>query len=261
MLRNNSLKQIRPLIFLVILWHGLVGPESGFGKERSLSLVCDPWPPYQILWDGGLSGISVALVRMTLDQMNVRISSIKCFPWKRALKMLEKGNADALFSANFNEGRTAWAHYPDEPLFESPWVFWGPKPDTVRILAWEDLILQRIAVVSGYTYTPAFWEKLKAAGNYYSVTSDEQSFLMLAAGRVDLALAELRNGHHLVSHLKLSGIAPIRATPIKTDGLYMIFNKARVSKSFADRFFRTLQGVKQRAAFKKLIAPYGAVAP
>ncbi len=242
------------IIWVFLFLFGL--PPLAFGEAKPLRLVCDHWPPYQISQEEKLTGFSVSLVDLVFKQMGTSIESLRVYPWKRALSYLEKGQADALFSANFNPARTEFAYYPEEKLIDSPWVLWGKKTGELREIAYSDLANRQIGVVSGYTYTKAFWQFLRTHGNYAAVTSDEQNFKKLAAGRVDYAVAELGNGLFLINKLKLSGIIPFMKHPVRTDGLYIIFNKQTVPKSFVVLFSKTLAGIKQGDEYQALYLKY-----
>ena len=250
--KYNPLTGFKVLLFLAVI----LIPNSAVGKQKAMQLVCDHWPPYQILENDNVSGFSVSLVKQVLQRMDVQVTDIKAYPWKRALNYLKNGKADALFSANFNPERTAFAYYPDQMLIDSPWVLWGKRSKAIPFLSYKDLSDKRIGLVSGYTYTKSFWSFVKTHGNYDSVTSDEQNFRKLAAGRVDYVVAELGNGYYLLNKLNLSGIVPFPKAPVKAGGLYIIFSKKNVSKEFVDRFSKTLFQIKSEPGYKSLYAAY-----
>ncbi|HCY87882.1 MAG TPA: hypothetical protein DHV36_22290 [Desulfobacteraceae bacterium] len=231
-------------------------PFPAAGDDRPLRLVCDHWPPYQIGNGNQLSGFSVSLVKLVLRDMGAELDTIRVYPWKRALSHLKAGKADGLFSANFNPERTSFARYPGQTLVDSPWVLWARKGQADPDTAYTDLAGKTIGVVSGYTYTQEFWAFVKAHNNFDAVTSDEQNFRKLAAGRVDFAVAELGNGKYLKNLLKLDGIVPLTKHPVMTQGLYIIFSKQTVPEGFVDRFSDTLARVKATDAYARLYSNY-----
>ncbi len=134
-------------VFLFLFLFGL--PSLAFGKTKPLHLVCDHWPPYQISQEEKLTGFSASLVDLVFKQMGISMASLRVYPWKRSLAYLEKGQADALFSANFNPARTEFAWYPEEKLIDSPWVLWGKKTGEHREIAYSDLANRQSVLCQG----------------------------------------------------------------------------------------------------------------
>ncbi len=82
-------------------------------------LVCDIWPPYQMETPDGINGFATEMVKAVYKRLDTPIVSLKSFPWKRALSILESGHADALFSANYTPNRDVYARYSEEKLGSS----------------------------------------------------------------------------------------------------------------------------------------------
>jgi polar amino acid transport system substrate-binding protein len=222
-----------------------------------LTLVCDIWPPYQVHGDQKVSGFSTELIREVCALAGIPITVIHAYPWKRALLMLETDQVDGLFSANHTEERTRFALYPTLPLVKSPWVLWARRDAPHAYAGLQDLRGQRIGVVRGYSYTPAFWEALTQSDSIIEeAPSDEVNFRKLSAGRLDLAVAELHNGRFLLQQEKLENLKPFPLHPIKTDGLYLIFNKNRVPQETVDRFSESLRAFKDSEAYQVLYNHY-----
>ncbi len=190
---------------------------------------------------------------MVFHEMKTDIGTISIYPWKRAITMLENGNADALFSVNFTQDRSNVAFYPEEPIVVSPWVMWVREEDGLNFESFDDLIGKRVGVVRGYSYTPEFWMFIKQHQLYQEVVSDELNFKKLSAGRLDYIAAELGNGLYLYRTLNLEKkIIPLLKTPLKKDGLFIIFNKDKVSRTFVDKFSTELKKLKEGPFYKYL---------
>jgi len=222
--------------------------------QKPIKLVCDIWPPYQIKTETGVSGFSVEVVQAVYKQMGVPTGTIRAYPWKRAMAMLKHGDAQALFSANFTLDRQTFAYYPSEVLIESPWVIWTKNSNTVNSL--NDLKGKTIGVVSGYSYTPKFWNFIKSHCTVANVNSDRANFKKLSAGRIDATVAEYGNGLHLVAELKDNTLTPNQAVTIKLDGLYLIFNRKNTTEKFVKDFSNALIKFKKTDAHAKLWGKY-----
>lgn len=244
-------KQFHAILLAAILTLAAFPALAG---QTPLRLICDIWPPYQVMNGSEVSGFSTELVQAVLSRMGIASDPIMAQPWKRALYSLEKGHADALFSANYTFQRTAFALYPDEPLIQSPWVVWSRGSNAIRTL--DDLKGKKIGVVQGYSYTPEFWEFIRAWCDVDPATTDETNFRKLEGGRLDALVAELGNGHYLVSTLGLSTITAQHSLEIKRDGLFIIFNKQNVSRDFVQNFSNELKRFKTTKAHTDLRRKY-----
>ncbi|NKN31904.1 substrate-binding periplasmic protein [Marichromatium bheemlicum] len=232
-------------------------PQTSAATEPPLNVVCDLWPPYQMVVDGRLDGFSTQVVRRVFERLGVATRETRVYPWKRAIVMLERGAADALFSANYTAERARFSHYPDEPLVETPWVLWAEPSLAATYQGIDELRARRVGVVRGYSYTTEFWDFIKRHQVAEEAESDEQNFRKLQAGRLDFVVAEQGNGQQLVDRLGLSErVVPITAHPIKIDGLYLIFSKAHVSPELVARFSTELSRFKREAEYRRLEHDY-----
>ncbi|GAB6095921.1 transporter substrate-binding domain-containing protein [Desulfatiferula olefinivorans] len=244
------------LCLSALVWCLMLGNLS-VAAVNELTVVCDEWPPYQIVDEGGgLSGFSTKVVREVFKRMGVTVKSLKAYPWKRAIYMIETGAADALFSANFSDERTAFAFYPEETLVTSPWVIWSRAEDKVNYRGLTDLKGKKVGVVRGYSYTPEFLETLKTIGTMDESTDDETNFRKLNVGRIDLVAAELGNGSAILKAQKMSQIIPHTDNPIKSDGLYIMFSKSKVPEAFVRQFSDTLKQMKSEAVYQYIYEEY-----
>lgn len=222
--------------------------------EYPTILVCDIWPPYQIQERNKVEGLSTEIIQAVYKRMDTPVDSINAFPWKRALRILQSGHADALFSANYTKDRETFAHYPEEILFESPWVIWTKGSGNIKTL--EDLKGKTIGVVMGYSYTKSFWDFIQTYCRVEQVTTDNINFKKLALGRLDAIVAEYGNGKYLIKQLNLEGLSPHQDIVIKKDGLHIIFSRDRVDKEFVQRFSDELKAFKTTQEYQDLRYKY-----
>lgn len=208
--------------------------------------------PLRVVTDQGATN-HAAMVRAALAAMG-RTADIERLPWPRALAMVMRGERDALFSAFHDQERARLCHYPSEPLGYSRWLLFVRAADVgrLRFTALADLEGHRVGVQRGATLTTEFWDFLHRHGNYEEVSSDETSFRMLAAGRIDFVATTQSNGERLLPTLGLAGqIVPLLTRSIREDGLYVIFNKQRITPEFVAKFSATLVALKQTEEFRQ----------
>ncbi len=166
-----------------------------------------------------VSGFSTKIVKTVFERMEFSVKSIKAYPWKRAMTMIEKNKTDALFSANYTEERSEFAFYPDEKIVNSPWVMWVREEDELKFESFNYLLGKKVGLVRGYSYTPELWNFVKKHNIDEEVANDEQNFRKLNAGRVDYITAEFGNGFFTVRNTGIHGIIPLKDNPVKADGL------------------------------------------
>ncbi|GAB0150341.1 transporter substrate-binding domain-containing protein [Marichromatium sp. PS1] len=235
----------------------LAQPVRAATETPQLNVICDLWAPYQMVVDGRLDGFSTQVVRRIFERLDVAVRETRVYPWKRAIIMLERGAADALFSANYTDARSEFALYPEQPLVETPWELWTSRELAATYHGLDDLRGHRVGVVRGYSYTPEFWAFVERHQVYEAAESDEQNFRKLQAGRLDFVIAEHGNAHHIIERMgMLDSAVPITAHPIKSDGIYIIFSKARVSPELVERFSVELARFKQEPEYQQLLRDY-----
>lgn len=235
--------------WLSVFWFS---PSSIAEPNRELKLICDDWPPYQIVNNGKVGGFSTSVVDLVFKRMDVNVRRYRHYPWKRAITMLEKGMVDGLFSANKTPEREVYAYYPSESLVDSPWLVWSKQEDELVYSSFDDLLGKQIGLVRGYSYTPDFWQFVEMNKLYMLATSDEQNFKMLNAGRIDFTVAELGNALHVLKNNHIYNMHAYYKVPIKVDGLYVAFSKERVSLAMVERFSQELKKLKAEPLYQKL---------
>ncbi len=225
-----------------------------FAESRSLKIICDTWPPYQLETDNGINGFAVHLIQAVFDRLDTPLHKIDTYPWKRALKKLKTGQADALFSANYTKERAKIFHYPDEALFTASWVIWTRSSEGVSSL--DDLKGKSIGLVNGYSYPQKFDAFFDSHCKIEKVSKDDINFKKLYWGRVDAIVAEYYNGLYLVRTMNLNGIHPHNHLIIKKDGLYLVFNKSNANNQIVKRFSNELKKFKKTSEYQQLRQKY-----
>jgi polar amino acid transport system substrate-binding protein len=239
---------------------GLAGQPS---IAAPLRLVTDQWIPYENLSDAGAPGFSTEVLKHVLASMG-QDSSFEELPWARAMRLVFRGERDALFTAFHSDERARFCYFPKEPLARDKWIFFVRTADIGRLKfsSFEDLVGHRIAALRGASISPEFWDFVRQQHNVAETASDEGNFRMLEAGRVDYVVASFVNGMQMISSLGLAGkIEPLLSRSLKEDNLYVIFSKERVSPAFVDAFSDALRRFKQTDAYRAIYRKYFPATP
>lgn len=172
-------------IYWSLLCLAPVGLATAQVAPAELRLRTSELPPYQVLIEGKLSGVSVATLNCALNQYNVSYQ-IDVVPTKRAEYDVRQGAADGYFSAVKNQQSDGYARL-SAPLALEKWFLVSlgtePLPD-VRLL--RDF---RIGVLRGSSESEWLQGRVSQIAEANSI---EQLTQLLAARRVDALVADQR---------------------------------------------------------------------
>jgi polar amino acid transport system substrate-binding protein len=232
---------------------------------ESLRLVTDRLPPFEDLDNDKAPGFSVEVLRQVFAAMG-QDASFENFPWDRSWRMVSRGERDGMFTAMRTSERERICYFPDEPLKPERWVFFVRSADVGRLKfsSFDDLVGHDIAVhgppqgvLEQPTASPELLKFLLEHHNMVETSGPGVSFRMLAAGRVDYAVANLTTGMRVIAANDLTGkIEPLLSRSVIEDGFSICFSKARVSPSLVEAFSRALKEFKQTEAFQVIYRKY-----
>ncbi|WP_158100519.1 substrate-binding periplasmic protein [Neiella marina] len=111
------MNQVLAAIVLVLMM------SSARVNAGAIQLVTNLAPPYQIQQGDTISGTSVATLQCIFQHMELT-SDITILPWKRALKHLEQGLSDGLFSASYDPNINRFATL-SAPIAIEKWYFFS----------------------------------------------------------------------------------------------------------------------------------------
>jgi polar amino acid transport system substrate-binding protein len=230
-----------------------------------LRLVADLLPPFENLSNAVAPGFSVEVLGQVFAAMGQE-ASFESFPWARSWMMVSRGERDGMFTVLRSAERARICSFPDEPMVHEKWVFFVRTADAGRLKfsSFDDLVGHDIAihgpaagVLSEPTVSPELWDFLRQHHNFVETLGTGVSFRMLAAGRVDYAVANLTTGMRAIASQGLTGkIEPLLSRSVIDDGFYVCFSKARVAPALVDAFSHALVQFKQTEAFHAIYRKY-----
>lgn len=176
----------------VLAWGGALGlapllpPAQAQG--RRLLLVSHVLPPYTLPEGEALGpGIDVDYARAALRAAGSDYEvDVQRVPWRRALQMLELGEADFTTSVHITEERSRYLAFTDTYGATVRHYFFSRRAEGLKLQRLEELAAYRVGVVAGH----AFPEALTAAlGSRLERAKDLPTLLrMLDAQRVQIAV-------------------------------------------------------------------------
>lgn len=223
-------------------------------KNRVVTLVADPFPPYQYMKGSQVTGLDHDIIRNAFESQGLSIS-VALHAWHECIRQMDQGIADGIFQIAKTPERERLFLFSNL-LRIAKTVFYCNKSKPVVLDSDHPLIEQlqrnRIAVVKGYSYGPEF-DNLQDL-HRIQVNSHQESLLELSARNVDLAIIDKGVAVYLVDELKLAGTLQIVAN-FKTDRpLFVAFQKTR--PEILEIFNRGLEQIRENGTYDGLVSRY-----
>ncbi|KJK09013.1 MULTISPECIES: ABC transporter substrate-binding protein [Pseudomonas] len=224
-------------------------------QAEKLRLVADSWPPFA---DASMPGGGLATVIVTTALRRAGYDSeFEQVPWARALLGVEEGRYDVLINAWFNDSRTQIGAFSEGYLTNRIRLL-KRKGDPLKFKVLSDLYPYPVAVVRGYTYSPAFDADQRL--QRIPVRNFSVAVRMLAAGRVGLTLEDeyvaryflQRESRSVRDHIEF--IDP----PVSENPLHILVSmKTPEHQQIVAGFNRALVEMKADGSYERLLKHYG----
>ncbi len=253
-----------PVLFLLLL---LIVPKSSASDntethQQSLLIVRGDgyYPPNEMVEAGELIGIHIEMIRSVAQQLNINVH-FSSVPWRRAVRMLESGPADAITYMRKTPERELFGLFLEgNILSNSQNAFFVLKDRHPQIIYGGDLknlAGMTFGVLQGYSYDDLFdnvnyLDKLDIARN------EEQLLTLLLAKRIDVAVANVERFRFIAHKEKLFRQIRLLTPPLTDNPTYLVFSRQKKLNRTAQRFADKMAQYKRSNAYKKLINRYGA---
>ncbi len=227
-------------------------------KAETVRLVTLEYPPYQYEAGSDADGIVVRILREAFAKMNADIS-IEVLPWKRSLKMVETGDADAIFTAYKTAERETFLDYSKTVLMPQVVSVWVNKDKSVAFDGSMDSLSDvSIGLVDGLSYGGTVDDAIKSGVltslDYAPESSNNIKKLM--GGRID---AVIMNKYGAMHHLKnLGGLEKVEELEPELSSVpsYIAFSKANNLAGMRDELDTILQGMIDSGEYQSIINAY-----
>ncbi len=168
-----------------------VSPVQGTEARATIVLGEEAnWPPFTLEPEGiATKGLSLALMQLVFERLDVNVK-LHLYPMKRVLLLIQQGRIDGATVISRSASRDKFLVYSD-PIFQKKGLIYFSSPQTLT--QWQnyhDLKGLSLSVVLGNNYGDEFnAAKASIPLDVIAVRTIEQSFQLLALGRVDAVLA------------------------------------------------------------------------
>ena len=163
--------------------------QSSNNRIDTLIFAEDPWPPYIIEADKGISGIAVEITKEAFKRLDIAVT-MKILPWKRCLKYAEYGEIDGIPLIKTTPERKKYMLFSQPYLVANQTFFYlACRDDPIEWQTLEDLSSYSISKQTASEYGQEF----NAAVSHYHLevhnkTTEQQALNLVLRGRVDLFL-------------------------------------------------------------------------
>lgn len=226
---------------------------TGSGAEP-LRIVTEAWPPFIYEEEGEIKGADKDIAEYLLSQLGYQVTwELK--PWRRALRDVEKGDADAILDIAPHPNYLATFLFTDEPLssHETMLFYDRRRPFSFRNL--DDLTGLVIGVSPGYLYnndafisSDAFFRE--------PAPSFEANLQKLVRGRVDMVAMSQPVGLHTSEALGLSHHILYHPLALSQSDFYLAFHQHPRWRELAQTFSEALRVFKTSDEYPRILRQY-----
>lgn len=219
------------------------------------------WPPWEMLVDGEPRGVHIELVQEASRMLNLAIE-VRTYPWKRAIQMLETGEADAITYMSKTAERERFGYFlPGNVLSSTKIGFFVLKKNEGEFRYSGNLkSLQpyTIGTCRGFSYDEAFDTATFLAKD--DGAPDEYTLLKkLLAGRLQIAVGYVNDVKYTARQMGVADQIVFLQPNLSEDrAVYLVFSKAKHHEALARRFADAMRAYKATPRYAELMKKYGA---
>ncbi len=225
---------------------------------RTLELVTLQYPPYEYEEKGVVKGFAVEIVRVVFQKMHQPID-IKLFPWARAITMIEKGNADAIFTAYKNPTREKFSDYSKEVLMPQIVSLFVRKRSAIEYDGnLSKLAKYSIGAVRKVSYGNVFDQAVmkRIIPQPEMVNTGEANMRKFLRGRFEILVSNKYGALSILKKLNMLDQVRELSPQIQNIPSYITFSKKRNLTNIRDKFDIILAQMKQDGTYDNIIKDF-----
>jgi polar amino acid transport system substrate-binding protein len=212
-------------LFTILIIIGFSVQALPSKEEKIITLVADPWCPYNCEADSNAPGVVIEIMQTIFEPLGYKII-YEIVDWEYAKTLVSTGKKTAL--PGMNKRNDANYIYPDKPFVKSHSAFFTIADSKWNFVDADSMNqLAKIMIISGYSYGTVLDEILLQFNNIVEKTDDnnplKNNINMLLQGRASALIAEKNVMkyylmiHDLVENFRMASKFP-------EEGLYIGFS-------------------------------------
>ncbi len=170
------------LLALSLLW---ATAGLSWANAPEVVIAVNHAPPYRIVEGNQLRGFYVDIIELIGSKLNWNIR-YEVVPFKRALYLMESGNADLMLGPNHTDERMTYMDFSITAFPAERRTFWSRPEAGLALNAYEDLAGKTIGVLRGSVYFDTFDQDTRL--RKHEAADYQTLFKMLESGHIDLVV-------------------------------------------------------------------------
>lgn len=195
---------------------------------------------YELSESGQFTGLAPAILRQLGNDLQGPLR-FEIYPWARAQRMVEQGQADILIGPYRTAEREKRFDFSAEPFYQDRIVFYARRQSQLN---WNgdfaSLQAHRVAVIRGWIYGPRFEEARKRM-QLDVVENVPNGLRMLVVGRIELLATNQRNTRPHLAALQLSEKLIQLEPPLDSQQGYFAFPRDAAHVALRQQFDRSFR--------------------
>ncbi len=185
--------------------------------------------------NGEIYGLGADIARKVVHRLGHNLK-IEMYPFKRALNMIERGEADVLIGPYKSAEREKFMYYNKYAFYQDPMVFYVKADNSFKwACEFSSLKGKRIGLTRGWSYGTKF-DQYKKNLRADTVNTVKANFQKLLVDRIDLLATRPRNASKIIDELKIKDKVKMILPPIIVNKGYYGFSKKKNLEKFLIQF-------------------------
>lgn len=230
---------------------------EGQSAERMLHIVSSTWDPYEYEVNGEAKGIGIEITREAFRRMGYDVD-IEFVPFKRALEMIQTGEADILTDVNRTTEREVFGNFSKEPILISTTCLFVKvdSPITFNGDIFE-MAPYKFGINRGYTHGSEFDDAVKNKQLIVEEAEDtDQNVVKLINDRIDILIENELVVLSTLKRLNYQSEVKTLQPPYRKKELYLMFSKKANVGFLIDPFDEKVREIKQDGTFQEIYNRY-----
>ncbi len=219
-----------------------------------LRIVTEEWPPFIYAEKGEIKGADKEITEHLLHQLGYQVTW-KLKPWRRVLREVAGGEADAILDIAPHPEYRARFLFAEEPLSSHETVLFHDKRRPFAFSGVNDLAGLRIGVSPGYLYNNDAFISSDAFFREPAPTF-EANMQKLMRGRVDMVAMSRPVGLYTSRSLGISHQLHYHPTPLSQSDFYLAFHQSPRWQKIARAFSQALKAFKTTDEYQRILRDY-----